>query len=76
MNLPDEPRIWLTKQRRSRRWVIRYEDPDTGNIRQRSTRTTNEREAERQLGQLRADLKNRRVRPDGNTSWVGFPAAI
>jgi len=69
-----EPHIWLTRREDSGVWVIRFEDPETGRIRQKSTRTENKREAERRLGQLRADLLNHRVQRAvrGNIAWDDF----
>jgi len=49
-------RIWLTKTPNSDCWKIRWLDPATGQVRQKSTKTNNRRAADRQLGELRAEL--------------------
>ena len=65
-------RIWLTKRGKSPHWVIRYKFPESRRVCQVSTGTTNKKEAERRLGELRADLLNQRHKPRGNTSWSTF----
>ena len=64
-------KIWLTKTRNGL-WVIRFVDLETGKTRQKSTGTTRKKEAERQLGELRADLMNHRYQPTSNISWPEF----
>ncbi len=68
----DELQIWKTRVPRSRFWVIRYIDPDTRQRRQVSTHTENGKEAERQLGELRADLLKGRHRASSSLSWEAF----
>jgi len=53
-------------------WVIRYRDPATGAKRQKSTRTTNKRDAERILGKFRDDLLAGRYAPTSNLTWHRF----
>jgi hypothetical protein len=64
--------IWLTKQGRSPFWQIRYVSPETGAVLQKSTGTAKKKEAERILGELRADLLARRYQPIANVSWKNF----
>jgi integrase len=66
------PNIWLVKPENSPYWVIRYEDPDSGRIRQKTTGTAKKKEAERILGEFRADLVNKRYHGPNNVSWVAF----
>src|SRR5664279_6342629 len=67
-----ELRIWLTKRGKSPHWVIRYKFSESSRVHQDSTGTTNKKEAERRLGELRADLLSKRHKPRGNTSWAAF----
>jgi hypothetical protein len=67
-----EARIWLARPSNSPFWTIRYMDPETGKILQKSTRTTKKKDAERQLGEFRADLLNGRYHGPANTSWEAF----
>ncbi len=64
--------IWLTKQPSSPYWQIRYVSPETGVITQKSTGTARKKEAERILGELRADLLNHRYQPTMSISWQNF----
>jgi integrase len=66
------PNIWLAKPPNSRYWVIRYEDPDSGHTRQKSTATAKKKEAERILGEFRADLLNKRYHGPNNVGWAAF----
>ncbi len=66
------PKIWLTKGGRSPFWIIRYEDPETGQVLQKSTGTTKKKDAERLLGELRADLINGRYAGPANSPWQAF----
>jgi len=66
------PKIWLTKRADSACWVIRYEDPETGRTLQKSTETAKKKEAERILGEFRADLLNGRYQGPTNASWQEF----
>jgi integrase len=68
----DEIRIWLTRKKKSPYWIMRYHDPETGKIVERSTETRSKREAEREVGKLRADLSNGRVDRTSNISWSEF----
>lgn len=66
------PNIWLVKPPNSPYWGIRYEDPDSGRTRQKSTGTTKKKEAERILGEFRADLLNKRYHGPDNVGWAAF----
>jgi integrase len=66
------PKIWLTKRGNSPNWVIRYEDPETGHVLQKSTGTTKKKDAERLLGEFRADLLNGRYHGRTDTTWQAF----
>ena len=44
------PNVWLVMPTNGSCWVIRYEDPDSGRTRQKSTKTAKKKEAERILG--------------------------
>ena len=68
----DEFNIWLTKRSVDSNWVIRYVDPESGRTLQKTTGTKNKKEAERQLGELRADLINNRYQPTSNIAWADF----
>jgi hypothetical protein len=68
----DKLEIWKTKARNSGNWVIRWIDPDTGRSRQRSTGTTSVKEAERKLGELRADLTKGRFHAPNRITWTTF----
>ena len=48
-------KIWLTRPQNGC-WKIRWIDPTTGQVQQKSTRTNNRRMADRQLGELQAEL--------------------
>ncbi len=66
------PKIWLTKRGRSPFWIIRYEDPETGRTLQKSTGTIKKKDAERLLGEFRADLLNARYAGPANSFWTTF----
>jgi integrase len=66
------PKIWLTKRGNSPFWVIRYEDPETRSVLQKSTGTTKKKDAERLLGEFRADLLSGRYQGPSTTSWETF----
>lgn len=68
----DGLRIWLFPRPKSGILVIRFQDPQTGKVVQKSTGTTNRREAERQLGELRADLAKDRYEKPSTISWEAF----
>ncbi len=68
----DEIKIWIIQPLDSPFLAIRYVDPETGLTRQKSTGTTDKKEAERQLGELRSDLSKGRVEPTSNVSWSEF----
>lgn len=51
----NELRIWLTRSRRSRCWLIRWVDPATKKLCQKSTGETQKKAVERKLGEFRAD---------------------
>ena len=65
-------RIWLTRSGKRANWVIRYQYPESSRTYQQSTGTTSKKEAERLLGQLRADLISRRHQPQGSITWSAF----
>lgn len=67
-----EPKIWLAKPGNSPFWVIRYEDSETGRVQQKSTGTAKKKEAERVLGEFRADLLNGRYQGSSNGTWEAF----
>ncbi|HWG41301.1 MAG TPA: site-specific integrase [Gemmataceae bacterium] len=67
-----EPKIWLAQANNSPFWVIRYIDPETGRTLQKSTGTTKKKEAERKLGEFRADLLNGRYAGPANATWPTF----
>lgn len=67
-----EPRVWLARTGNSPFWVMRYIDPETGVTLQKSTGTTNKKEAERKLGAFRADLLNSRYAGPANATWQTF----
>lgn len=66
------PKIWLVKSGRSNSWVIRYIDLETGRVLQKSTGTDRKKDAERMLGELRADLLASRYQGPETTSWEVF----
>ena len=68
----ERPRIWLARPDWTSYWVIRYVDPETGQVHQKSTRTTKKKEAERLLGEFRADLLNKRYHGPNNVGWTAF----
>ena len=68
----DDLKIRLVRVENSPYWAIRYQDPETGRMRQKSTKTTNKKEAERSLGELRSDLLKGRYAPSSNISWETF----
>jgi integrase len=65
-----ELKIWLV--RRHDGWVIRYLHPVSQKTKQVATRTLSKTEAERQLGQLRADLVTNCSGNRKDISWSGF----
>ena len=65
-------KIWLTQARKNGCWKIRWIDPATGQVRQRSARTNTRRSAERQLGELRAELIKGLYRHTSRISWSKF----
>src|SRR6516225_8486797 len=66
------PQIWLSRVSKSPYWNIRYVDFETGRTLQRSTRTTSKKEAERILGEFRADLLGGRYERPNNATWETF----
>lgn len=70
--LNGEPKIWLARTAKSPCWVIRYVDPETGRTLQKSTGTTKKKDAERKLGELRADLLTGRYAGPANSCWTTF----
>lgn len=65
-------KIWLAKPRRSPFWTIRFVDPETGRTQQKSTGTAKRTDAERNLGEFRADLLNKRYVGPNNVTWAAF----
>ena len=68
----NKQKIWLVQARNSLNWVIRYIDPETRKTMQKSTGATKKKDAERILGEFRADLLNGRYQGPTNTSWEEF----
>ncbi len=66
------PKIWLTKGGKSPFWIIRYEDPETGRVLQKSTGTVKKKDAERLLGEFRSDVLNGRYAGPANSPWAIF----
>lgn len=67
-----QPRVWLVRRQGSGTWVIRFFDPKTGRTLQKSTGTSNRREAERQLNVFEADLDAGRYESPNNILWHQF----
>jgi integrase len=70
--LNGEPKIWLVRTDKSPYWAIRYIDPEDGSTRQISTGTTKKKDAERKLGEFKADLVHARYRGPANATWQSF----
>jgi integrase len=51
---------------------MRFDNPATGEFEQRSTGTSNKKEAQRILGELRGELSNGRYQRDSTISWENF----
>jgi integrase len=66
------PKIKLTRRPRSRNFVLRFVNPATGKWEQRSTGTSNKKEALRMAGELRSELAHGRYQRDSEISWEGF----
>jgi integrase len=66
------PKIALTRRAGSRNFVIRFLNPATGKFEQKSTGTTNKKEAQRILGELRSELSKGRYQRASGTSWDEF----
>ncbi|MSR31275.1 MAG: site-specific integrase [Gemmataceae bacterium] len=66
------PKIKLTRRPGSRNFVLRFENPVTGNEEQRSTGTSNKKEAQRIAGELRSELADGRYHRDSGVSWEEF----
>lgn len=68
----NEFKIWLTRRPGSGHWVIRYVDPDSHRTRQSSTKTKSRKEAERRLGEVRADVLHGRHQVASSILWEAF----
>jgi site-specific recombinase XerD len=68
----ERPQIKLTRRSGSRNFVMRFDNPATGEFEQRSTGTSNKKEAQRILGELRGELSNGRYQRDSTISWENF----
>jgi integrase len=66
------PKIALTRRAGSRNFVIRFLNPATGKFEQKSTGTTNKKEAQRILGELRSELSKGTYQRPLETSWDDF----
>ena len=64
-------KVWLVKPN-GRKYQIRWEDPDTGRVRTKSTKTTRRREAERLAGKLESDLAAGKLDSTTRISWSEF----
>lgn len=65
-------RIWISLPKNRRYWVIRWQDPETQQVRERTTGTTKKKDAERLAGELRADILSRRFVPTQRVAWEAF----
>lgn len=65
-------KIALTRRAGSRNFVIRFLNPATGKFEQKSTGTTNKKEAQRILGELRSELSKGRYQRPSETDWDDF----
>jgi len=70
--LNGRPKIKLTRRPRSRNFVLRFVNPATGKFEQRSTGTSNKKEAQRIAGELRNELAHGRYERDSEISWEEF----
>jgi integrase len=68
----NHPRVWLVQRPGKKTWLIRFVDPKTGRTQQKSTGTSNKREAERQLGAFESDLATERYEAPNNLTWAAF----
>jgi integrase len=66
------PVIKLTRRPGSKRFVMRFLNPETGRWEQRSTGTSNKKEAQRIAGELRNELAQGRHRRDSGICWAEF----
>jgi len=66
------PKIKLTRRPRSRNFVLRFVNPATGRFEQRSTGTSNKKEAQRMAGELRSELAHGRYQRDSEISWEDY----
>ncbi len=69
--MKNDKQPWLVQRPGSKIWLIRFTD-ESGGTRQKSTGTTNKREAERQLGAFAADLAAERYETPNNLTWSAF----
>ena len=69
-------KIPLIQPNKNAYWQIRWNDPVTGQARQKSTRTNNRRMADRQLGELQAELIKGQYRKRLGFPGMTFAAAM
>src|SRR5437899_6748250 len=67
-----KPKVKVTPRSGSRNLVLRFVNPATGKVEQRSTGTSNKKEAQRKAGELRIQLAHGRYVRDSATSWEDF----
>lgn len=72
MGYDDDIKIWLTRPNKNTCWKIRWIDPATGQVRQKSAKTNIRRTADRQLGELRAELIKGQYRQSSRIPWGDF----
>jgi integrase len=64
-------KVWLVRPK-GRKYQIRWEDPDTGKVRTKSTKTTRKREAERMAGKIEADIVAGKMANTARIRWQDF----